>query len=120
MVYQQRYLYARGGRVDQLTKIVIDDPLSYSDMQLIHSTSSPGFGSEARADIVVSQGSTVMDFKITNTGYGYGVGEILTLSLTGSKISAHQVLLTLKSLKLLLMIYQVTILVVGLLDNTNY
>ena len=79
------HLYARGGRVDQLTKIVIDDPLSYSDMQLIHSTSSPGFaGSEARADIVVSQGSTVMDFKITNTGYGYGIGEILTLSLTGS------------------------------------
>ena len=82
------HLYARGGRVDQLTKIVIDDPLSYSDMQLIHSTSSPGFaGSEARADIVVSQGSTVMDFKITNTGYGYGVGEILTLSLTGSRYS---------------------------------
>ena len=79
------HLYARGGRVDQLTKIVIDDPLSYSDLQLIHSTTSPGFaGSEARADVVVSQGSTVMDFKITNTGYGYGVGEILTLSLTGS------------------------------------
>ena len=58
---------------------------SYSDLQLIHSTTSPGFaGSEARADVVVSQGSTVMDFKITNTGYGYGVGEILTLSLTGS------------------------------------
>ena len=77
--------YARCGKVNQLMKVVIDDPLSYSDMQLIHSTSSPGFaGSEARADIVVSQGSTVMDFKITNTGYGYGVGEILTLSLTGS------------------------------------
>ena len=44
------HLYARGGRVDQLTKIVIDDPLSYSDMQLIHSTSSPGTsGTEARA-----------------------------------------------------------------------
>jgi len=84
-VSTRAHLYARGGRVDQLTKIVIDDPLSYSDMQLIHSTSSPGFaGSEARADVVVSQGSTVMDFKITNTGYGYGVGEILTLSLTGS------------------------------------
>ena len=35
------HLYARGGRVDQLTKIVIDDPLSYSDMQLIHSATSP-------------------------------------------------------------------------------
>ena len=77
--------YARCGKVNQLMKVVIDDPLSYSDMQLIHSTSSPGFaGSEARADVVVSQGSTIMDFKITNTGYGYGVSEILTLSLTGS------------------------------------
>ena len=77
--------YARCGKVNQLMKVVIDDPLSYSDMQLIHSTSSPGFaGSEARADVVVSQGSTIMDFKITNTGYGYGISEILTLSLTGS------------------------------------
>ena len=79
------HLYARGGRVDQLTKIVIDDPLSYSDMQLIHSTSSPGTsGTEARADVVVSQGSTIIDFKITNTGYGYGISEILTLPLTGA------------------------------------
>ena len=79
------HLYARGGRVDQLTKIVIDDPLSYNDMQLIHSVTSPGTaGSEARADVVVSQGSTIMDFKITNTGYGYGISEILTLPLTGS------------------------------------
>ena len=70
------------GKVNQLMKVVIDDPLSYSDMQLIHSTSSPGFaGSEARADVVVSQGSTIMDFKITNTGYGYGVSEILHYTL---------------------------------------
>ena len=54
-------------------------------MQLIHSTSSPGTsGTEARADVVVSQGSTIIDFKITNTGYGYGISEILTLPLTGA------------------------------------
>ena len=94
--------YARGGKVDQLTKIVIDDPLSYSDMQLIHSTTSPGFaGSEARADVVVSQGSTVMDFKITNTGYGYGVSEILTLSSQDLLVfQQHQVLLIIKNLEL--------------------
>jgi len=77
--------YARCGKVNQLMKVVIDDPLSYSDIQLIHSTSSPGTsGTEARADVVVSQGSTIIDFKITNTGYGYGISEILTLPLTGA------------------------------------
>ena len=78
------HLYARGGRVDQLTKIVIDEPLSYSDIPLVYSGSSPGIGgTEARADVVVSQGSTVIDFKITNLGFGYGVNQILTLPLAG-------------------------------------
>ena len=78
------HLYARGGRVDQLTKIVIDEPLSYSDIPLVYSASSPGIGgTEARADVVVSQGSTVIDFKITNLGYGYGINQIVTLPLAG-------------------------------------
>ena len=29
-------------------------------------------------DVVVGQGSSVIDFKITNFGYGYEIGEILT------------------------------------------
>ena len=65
--------YARCGKVNQLMKVVIDEPLSYSDIPLVYSASSPGIGgTEARADVVVSQGSTVIDFKITNLGYGYG------------------------------------------------
>ena len=76
--------YARCGKVNQLMKVVIDEPLSYSDIPLVYSASSPGIGgTEARADVVVSQGSTIMDFKITNLGYGYGVDQIVTLPLAG-------------------------------------
>jgi len=76
--------YARCGKVNQLMKVVIDDPLSYSDIPLVYSENSPGIGgTEARADVVVSQGSTVVDFKITNLGFGYGVNQILTLPLAG-------------------------------------
>ena len=76
--------YARCGKVNQLMKVVIDDPLSYSDIPLVYSENSPGIGgTEARADVVVSQGSTVIDFKITNLGFGYGVNQILTLPLAG-------------------------------------
>ena len=76
--------YARCGKVNQLMKVVIDEPLSYSDIPLVYSGSTPGIGgTEARADVVVSQGSTVVDFKITNLGFGYGVNQILTLPLAG-------------------------------------
>ena len=76
--------YARCGKVNQLMKVVIDEPLSYSDIPLVYSASSPGIGgTEARADVVVSQGSTIIDFKITNLGFGYGVNQILTLPLAG-------------------------------------
>jgi len=76
--------YARCGKVNQLMKVVIDEPLPYTDIPLVYSASSPGIGgTETRADVVVSQGSTVIDFKITNLGYGYGVNQILTLPLAG-------------------------------------
>jgi len=82
---EYQHLYARSGTVDRLMKVVIDDPLSYNDIPLAYSSTSPGTGGlQAKADIVVSQGSTVIDFSITNTGYGYNVGHILTLPLTGS------------------------------------
>jgi hypothetical protein len=65
--------------------VVFDDPLSYSDIPLIYSSSSTqGSGSEAKIDIVVGQGSSVIDFTIKNTGYGYGQGEILTFDIGGN------------------------------------
>jgi len=60
--------------------VFIDAPLSYSDIPLVYSSSStPGFGTEATIDIVVGQGSSIIDFEIKNLGYGYGQGELLTV-----------------------------------------
>ena len=65
--------------------VVFDDPLSYSNIPLIYSSSSyQGTGTEAKIDVVVGQGSSVIDFTIKNTGYGYGQGEILTVEIGGN------------------------------------
>ena len=64
--------------------IVFDDPLSYSDIPLIYSSSSSiGVGTEATIDIVVGQESNIIDFEIKNIGYGYKDNEILTVPITG-------------------------------------
>ena len=65
--------------------VVFDSPLSYSNIPLIYSTSSPsgGIGTEATIDIVVGQGSSVIDFEIKNIGYAYGQGDILTVDIGG-------------------------------------
>ena len=64
--------------------VFIDAPLSYSDIPLGYSSSSAiGLGTGAVIDIVVGQGSSVIDFEIRNTGYGYGIGQILTVPIGG-------------------------------------
>jgi len=64
--------------------IIFDDPLSYSNIPLVYSSSSTsGSGSQATANIVVGQGSSIIEFSIKNSGYGYGQGEILTASIGG-------------------------------------
>jgi hypothetical protein len=64
--------------------VVFDAPLSYTNIPLIYSSGSSGVGTQAKIDIVVGQGSSVIDFEITNTGYGYGEDEILTIPVGGS------------------------------------
>ena len=65
--------------------VVFDAPLSYSNIPLIYSSeSTSGLGTYATVDIVVGQGSSVIDFKLNNTGYGYGNGEILTVPIGGT------------------------------------
>ena len=65
--------------------VVIDAPLSYSNLPLVYSSSSvSGVGTQATIDVVVGQGSSVIDFEIKNLGYGYGQGEILTVSIGGT------------------------------------
>ena len=66
-------------------EVVFDDPLAYTNMPLIYSSSSvSGVGTEATIDIVVGQGSSVIDFEVKYTGHGYGNGEILTIGVGGS------------------------------------
>ena len=65
--------------------VFFDAPLSYSNLPLVYSSSSPtGFGSGATVDVVVGQGSSVINFEIKNTGYSYGQDEILTVSIGGT------------------------------------
>lgn len=63
-------------------KIVFDFPLSYSDIPLKYSGNA-GVGTEATIDVVVGQGSSVIDFTVKNYGYSYSVGDILTLPIDG-------------------------------------
>jgi hypothetical protein len=64
-------------------QVVFDEPLSYSNISLIHTLSSSGIGSQSKIDIVVGQGSSVIDFTITNYGYSYREGDILTIESGG-------------------------------------
>ena len=64
--------------------VVIDPPLSYTNIPLSYSAESAGGGgAQGKINIVVGQGSSVIDFEIVNTGYGYGVGQILTIPTGG-------------------------------------
>ena len=78
------HFYARGGKVDKPFEVLIDEPLSYSNIPLVYSSNSvTGVGTSATADIVVGQGSSVISFAIRDEGYGYGVNEILTVPIGG-------------------------------------
>jgi len=78
------HFYARCGTVTKPIDIVFDDPLSYSNIPLVYSSSSAGVGTQAKINVVVGQGSSVIDFEISNTGYGYGNGQTLTVAIGGT------------------------------------
>jgi hypothetical protein len=73
-----------GFTVDTPPYVIFDEPLPYGNIPLIYSESSVGSGgTQAKVDIVVGQGSSVIDFSISNLGYGYGIGHVLTLPIGG-------------------------------------
>jgi len=72
-----------GYTTTNLPFVVIDDPLSYSNIPLAYTSGITGFGTNATISVVVGQGSSVIDFEIKNTGYGYGNGETLTVEFGG-------------------------------------
>ena len=64
--------------------VVFDEPLSYTDIPLEYTSSSiVGSGRSATVDLTVGRGTGVIDFTINNRGYGYGVGEVLTVDIGG-------------------------------------
>ena len=64
-------------------KIKYDEPLTYDDLFLEYATGSVGVGSYAKGNLTIGQGFDVLDFEITNKGYSYGVGEVLTVPTGG-------------------------------------
>ena len=73
---------------------IIDKPLPYEDIPLWYDVSSPGagVGTQARANIVVGMGGSIIDFEVTNTGYAYKEGQILTVptNLTSTGANAYE------------------------------
>jgi hypothetical protein len=66
-------------------EVVIDAPFGYTNVPLIYSgITTAGVGTEAKVNIVVGQGSSVIDFQIVQTGYNYGDDEILTVAIGGT------------------------------------
>ena len=65
--------------------VVIDSPLSYTNIPLEYSSDGgTGVGTDATVDIVVGQGSSVIDFSINCSGSAYREGEILTIPYGGT------------------------------------
>tara|TARA_Y100000592_G_scaffold67453_1_gene104793 strand:- start:1473 stop:14264 length:12792 start_codon:yes stop_codon:yes gene_type:complete len=78
------HFYARCGTVAKPLDIIFDSPLSYTNLPLDYVSGTTGLGTDATIDVVVGQGSSVISFEINNTGYGYGNGERLTVSVGGT------------------------------------
>ena len=80
-----------GYQVGSEPVVVFDTPLSYSNIPLVYSSDSPvsGGGTEATIDIVVGQGSSVIDFEIRNFGYGYGQKQVLTVATGGANWNSY-------------------------------
>ena len=50
-------------------EVIIDAPVSYSNIPLVYSsTSTTGAGQSASVDVIVGQGSSIIDFEIKKRG----------------------------------------------------
>lgn len=65
--------------------VVIDSPVGYKNIPLIYSQySQSGIGTGATVDLEVSSSGKISSFEIKNNGYGYDVGDILTVGIGGT------------------------------------
>ena len=67
-----------------LPDLVFDDPLNYDNIPLSYASGYVGSGQSATVDIVVGQGSSVINFTLRNPGFGYGNGERLVFESGGT------------------------------------
>lgn len=65
-------------------KVIFDEPLAYSNLPLKYVNGTSGLGTEARVSIHVGQGSSIISFEIKNSGYGYKIGDELTIETGGA------------------------------------
>ena len=81
--------------------IIFDAPLGYSNIPLVYSKDSvQGIGTGAKVDIIMSNNSSVFEFNITNNGYSYKEGEILTVDIGGISGIPTDVTKTFKEFKI--------------------
>jgi len=64
--------------------VIIDQPTAYENIPLVYASGSSGNGNGAKVDIVVGQGSSVVEFNVSNLGFGYRVGQTLTIGIGGT------------------------------------
>ena len=76
------HFYNRCGEVNRPLSIFVDDPLSYTNIPLNY-VGTANSGLNATVDVVVGNGSSVIDFSINNKGVGYKPGETLTIPVGG-------------------------------------
>ena len=77
-----------GYTTSNLPEVIIDDPLPYENVPLVYQTdglvtASTGVGTQAKVNFVVGFGSDVIDFEISNTGFGYNNNQYLTVPTGG-------------------------------------
>jgi hypothetical protein len=80
-------LYNLGSNLDfnNPPVVVIDQPIGYANIPLVYSSTAPaGVGTGARVDIVVGQGSSVINFEIISGGFGYNIGDKLNIAIGGT------------------------------------
>jgi hypothetical protein len=63
-------------------EVIFDSPIGYTNIPLVYSNQSQsGIGTKANVDIVVGESGNIIDFNINNFGYGYKIGDILTVPI---------------------------------------
>jgi hypothetical protein len=65
-------------------EVVFDAPLNYENIPLVYASGSSGVGTGAKINITVGQGSSVINYDLTRSGYGYEDADVLTVELGGT------------------------------------